>query len=73
MKFGVFEFAMFTVNCAGCDRPLNLPEDAYGKVIRCLHCSTIIMVRGRQGTDQDQDAKREHTTVIVQSPKTETN
>jgi phage FluMu protein Com len=35
---------MFTIRCAVCKNPLNLPDEVAGKAIRCLRCKTLILV-----------------------------
>jgi LSD1 subclass zinc finger protein len=45
---------MFILVCAGCEHPLKLPDDAAGKVIRCLKCKSIIMVSPRQRESSEQ-------------------
>jgi LSD1 subclass zinc finger protein len=61
---------MFIINCACCKHPLKLPDDAAGKMIRCLKCKTVILIPKRSAEDSNSPIKP-HTTVVddEQPPK----
>ncbi|HLW63930.1 MAG TPA: hypothetical protein VKS79_01340 [Gemmataceae bacterium] len=37
---------MMIITCPICKTPLHLPNNSYGKGIRCCKCNTVMIVRG---------------------------
>ncbi|HEV3143260.1 MAG TPA: hypothetical protein VGZ47_05175 [Gemmataceae bacterium] len=59
---------MFIVNCANCNEPLRLPDDAAGKTIRCLKCKVIILVPEKPPKPEGVSYGAETTDFVEKKP-----